>query len=184
MVFKKGDGFKGTGGGSDVHTGTEAWNIAQYFTGFSVALPLKDLNDLEDIARFGTVAMDEDLIMTDDVIDRRRAEAVRRYWQKLKQIITDTLFKIKAKDRDEADRIKDWLDKLPQYFDGLLSIKKNNVTNDDAIQVNEEFLTILLDKLVTRKQEYLVILNHAGLIFRQSQDIDLNDIQKNIFDSG
>jgi len=177
-VFKKGDGFKGTGGGSDVHTGTEAWNIAQYFTGFSIALPLKDLNDLEDIARFGTVAMDEDLIMTDDVIDRRRAEAVRRYWQKLKQIITDTLFKIKAKDRDEADRIKDWLDKLPQYFDGLLSIKKNNVTNDDAIQVNEEFLTEILNKLVSRKQEYLVILDHTGLIFKESSEINLDELMK------
>ena len=35
---KKGSrGFQGTGSGSDVHTGTEAWNIAQYFTGFSIA---------------------------------------------------------------------------------------------------------------------------------------------------
>ena len=32
---KKGSrGFQGSGEGSDVHTGTEAWNIAQYFTGF------------------------------------------------------------------------------------------------------------------------------------------------------
>ena len=166
------------------NTSSESWNIAQFFTGSSVAFPLQDLDILEDIARFGTVAMDDDLVMSDDVIDRRRAEAVRRYWQKLKQIVYNTLFKITKSDREDAMVIKEWLDTLPKYFDGLLTIRKNNDTNEDAIQVNEKFLTEILDKLVTRKQGYLVILNHAGLIFRQSTDIDLDDIQKNIFDSG
>ena len=166
-----------------VHTGSESWNIAQHFTGFSVAFPLQDLDMLEDIARFGTVRMDDDLIMSDDVVDRRRAEAVRRYWQKLKQIVYNTFFKVPKKDREKATIIKEWLDDLPKYFDALLTVNKN-VNDDDNIKINEEFLTELLDKLVVRKQEYLVILNHAGLIFRQSQDIDLNDIQKNIFDSG
>ena len=64
MVFKKKPIPNVEEGG--VHTGTEAWNIAQYFTGYSIALPLKDLNDLEDIARFGSVKLDEDIIMTDD----------------------------------------------------------------------------------------------------------------------
>lgn len=177
MVFKKGEGLRSPAS-SDVHTGTEAWNIAQYFTGFSVALPLKDLNDLEDIARFGTTVMDDDLVMTDDVIDRRRAEAVRRYWQKLKQIVNDTLFKIKAKDVEEAMRIKNWLSELPQYFDALLSIKKNNVSNEDKIEVNEEFLTEILDKLVARKQEYLVILDHTGLIFREQENVDLDKLME------
>lgn len=179
MVFKK-----QSGGAGEVHTGTEAWNIAQYFTGFSIALPLKDLNDLEDIARFGTVVMDEDLVMTDDVIDRRRAEAVKRYWQKLKQIVNDTLFKIKAKDREEAERIGGWLNNLPQYFDGLLSVKKNNVTNEDAIYINEEFLKHILDKLVARKQEYLVILDHTGLIFKENSEVDLDALMKEYSNGG
>jgi len=179
MAYKKNMDVEDKGNAS-----SESWNIAQFFTGSSVAFPLQDLDILEDIARFGTVAMDDDLVMSDDVIDRRRAEAVRRYWQKLKQIVYNTLFKITKSDRDDAKIIKEWLDDLPRYFDALLNIKKNNVSNEDKIEVNEEFLTELLDKLVTRKQEYLVILNHAGLIFRQSTDIDLDDIQRNIFDSG
>jgi len=182
---KKGSrGFQGSGEGSDVHTGTEAWNIAQYFTGFSIALPLKDLNDLEDIARFGTLAMDDDLIMSDDVIDRRRAEAVRRYWQKLKQIVADTLFKVKSKDKEDAIIIQEWLMEIPKYFDGLLSVKKNAVSDEDAIQVNEKFLTEILDKLVTRKQEYLVILDHTGLIFRENTEVDLDALMKEYSEGG
>ena len=182
MVFKKGDGFQGSG--SDVHTGTEAWNIAQYFTGFSIALPLKDLNDLEDIARFGSVAMDDDLVMSDDQIDNRRAEAVKRYWQKLKQIVSDTLFKVKAKDRGKADIIYEWLLKLPPYFDGLLSLKKNSISNEDKIKVNEEFLIDFLDKLVTRKQEYLFILDKTGLIFRENTEVDLDAMMKDYVEGG
>jgi len=174
MAFKK---------GVDENEKSESWNIAQHFTGFAVAYPINELDLLEDIARFGTVVMDDDLVMSDDVIDRRRAEAVRRYWQKLKQIVYNTLFKINARDREDAGIIKEWLDELPKYFDGLLTINKN-INDDDKIKVNEEFLNNLLNELVTRKQEYLKILNNAGLIFRQSTDIDLDDIQRNIFDSG
>ncbi len=177
-------GFQGTGEGSDVHTGTEAWNIAQYFTGFSIALPLKDLNDLEDIARFGTTIMDDDLVMTDDRVDRRRAEAVRRYWQKLKQIVNDTLFKIKSKDKEEAENIRNWLAEIPKYFDALLEIKKNDVSNENKIEVNEEFLTDLLNKLVARKQEYLVILDHTGLIFRENTEVDLDALMKEYSEGG
>jgi len=176
-------GFQGTGEGSDVHTGTEAWNIAQYFTGFSIALPLKDLNDLEDIARFGTAIMDDDLVMSDDRIDRRRAEAVRRYWQKLKQIVNDTLFKIKAKDKEEANNIKIWLDQLPKYFDALLTIN-NNVNEDDHIKINEEFFKDILDKLVGAKQKYLVILDHTGLIFRENSEVDLDALMKEYSSGG
>jgi len=173
--MKKNDNLKPVGE-ADMHTGTEAWNIAQYFTGFSIALPLKELNDLEDIARFGTLRMDDDLVMSDDQVDRRRADAVRRYWQKLKQIVSDTMFKVKKNDRLEAlDFYKEVLEQ-EQFFDGLLSIQTNQVENDDKIKVNEEFLKILLDKLVKIKHEYLFILDRTGLIFKESDEVDLDKI--------
>jgi len=180
---KKGSrGFQPSG--DDVHTGTEAWNIAQYFTGFSIALPLRDLNDLEDIARFGSVVMDDDLVMSADHIDKRRAEAVRRYWQKLKQIVSDTFMKVKKADKENAEAIQKWLSSIPSFFDALLSIKKNNVSNEDAIEVNEEFLTELLNKLVEKKQEYLVILDHTGLIFKESDEVDLDKLMKDYVEGG
>ena len=183
-VSKKGvRGFQSVEEGA-VHTGTEAWNIAQHFTGFSVALPLKELNDLEDIARFGTIKIDEDLVMGDDQFNKRRGEAVRRYWQKLKQIVADTKFKVKFKDRGEADEISAWLDKIPEYFDGLLSISTNSVTHENQITVNEEFLTKLIDKLVVRKVAYLSILDHAGLIFREVDEVDLDKMANEFVEGG
>jgi len=173
MVFKK-----QSGGAGEVHTGTEAWNIAQYFTGFSIAVPLRELNELEDVARFGTLNMDEDIMMSDDRVDRRRSDSVRRYWQKLKQIVADTLFKVKAKDKAEAMEIHEWMLELPKYFDGLLITKKNQVNNEDTIEVDEELLTVLLDQLVLKKQKYLYILDRTGLIFRENTEVDLDALMK------
>lgn len=173
-----------TGGEQEVHTGTEAWNIAQHFTGFSIALPLKDLNDLEDIARFGSIGIDDDMVMTEDHIDKRRAEAVKRYWQKLKQIVSDTLFKVKKEDRSEAEIIYEWLLKLPKYFDGLLTLKTNTVSNEDSIEVNEEFLIEMLNKLAEAKKRYLFILDRTGLIFRQSDEVDLEKLMNDYVHGG
>ena len=167
-----------------VHTGTEAWNIAQYFTGYSIALPLKDLNDLEDVARFGAVKLDEEILMSDDQVDKRRADAVKRYWQKLKQIVADTLFKVKPKDRDESTNIHAWLLKIPKYFSALLNMKSDNVNHEDKIEVNEEFLTQVIDALVEKKQEYLYILDRAGLIFREVDEVDLDKMANEFVHGG
>lgn len=167
-----------------VHTGTEAWNIAQYFTGYSIALPLKDLNDLEDIARFGSVKLDEDLLMSDDQFDKRRADAVKRYWQKLRQIVADTKFKVKVNDKKNAETIHEWLKEIPQYFDALLVMNSDTVNHDDKISVNEKFLTLLIDLLVQKKEEYLHILDHAGLIFRESDEVDLDKLQNDFVHGG
>jgi hypothetical protein len=167
-----------------VHTGTEAWNIAQYFTGYSIAIPLRDLNDLEDIARFGAVKIDDDLMMNDDEFAKRRADAVKRYWQKLRQIVADTLFKIKVGDRKKATLIHEWLKKIPKYFDGLLYLETNTVSHEDFIKVNEAFLTTLLNKLVERKEKYLSILDHAGLIFREVDEVDLDKMTSEFVHGG
>jgi len=183
-ISKKGvKGFESVEEGG-VHTGTEAWNIAQYYTGYSIALPLKELNELEDIARFGSVRMDDDLVMTDDHVDKRRAEAVKRYWQKLKQIVADTLFKVKQKDKLEAKAIQYWLIKIPKYFDALLDIKLDNIHHDDKLAVNEKFLSKMIDKLVEKKQEYLFILDRTGLIFREVDEVDLDKMASDFVHGG
>lgn len=183
-VSKKGvKGFQSVEEGS-VHTGTEAWNIAQYFTGYSIALPLKDLNDLEIIARFGTVKIDDELAMTDDQYDKRRADAVKRYWLMLRQIVADTFFKIKAKDREETTKIHEFLKTVPQYFNALLTLKTNSLDHDDKIEVNEKFLTILMNELVQKKQEYLYILDRAGLIFREMDGDNLDRFMNDFVHGG
>lgn len=167
-----------------VHTGTEAWNIAQYFTGFSIALPLKELNDLEDIARFGTLKMDEDLVMSADQVSKRRAEAVKRYWQKLKQILIDTVFKVKKEDKEDALKIFNWVLEATKYLDALTSVDEDHVTHEKQLVVNEGLLVLVLDALVKRKKDYLFILDRTGLIFKEMEEVDLEKMANDFVNGG
>lgn len=168
----------------DVDAESEAWNVAKYFTGKHIALPLGELNDLEDIARFGTLRQDEDLDMSEDQVDRRRAEAVKRYWQKLKQIIEDTRFKVKKEDRNIADDIHEAIISYRQYFDKLILQNIDDVNHDDQIRVNEQLLTLVLDALVDKKSQYQYVLDRAGLIFKKSADVDLDKIKEQFVHGG
>ena len=169
---------------SEVHTGTESWNIAQYFTGFAIAVPLRELNELELIARFGTVKMDDEIIMGDDQVDKRRAEAVKRYWTVLKQIVMDTSFKINKKDLETAKEIKEWLFGITKYFDGLLILKQNNLTHEDNLEINEKLLLSLITGLIEKKESYLFLLDNSGLIFKASDDFSIDDIMKDFVEGG
>jgi len=182
MAFNK-KGFKPVEEGG-VHTGTEAWNIAQYYTGYSIALPLKELNELEDVARFGSVKMDAEIEMTDDLVDKNRADAVKRYWQKLKQIVIDTMFKVKPSDKKDAKEIYDWIILAPKYFDALLKLETDDVSHTNQIKVNEVFLTKLLDEFVKKKMDYLFILDRTGLIFKESDEVDLDKLASEFVNGG
>lgn len=160
--------------GDGIPTTTESWNIAQYYTGFAIALPLRELNELEMIARFGTVNIDENIMVTDDIIDKRRADAVKRYWVKIKQIVSDTIFKVRKGDIEKAKKTYEEILKFPKYFDGLLKIKSDALDHEDKIEVNEKFLITFIDKLVEIKKDYLVLLNRSGLIFKESDEFDVN----------
>jgi len=167
-----------------VHTGTEAWNIAQYYTGFSIAVPLRELNELEDIARFGTLRMDDDIIMSDDRIEKRRADALQRYWNKLKQIILDTIFKVKHKDKKEAQEIYDRVVDCAKYFDALLEVREDAINHDDKIILNEKFFALIIDYLNARKREYLYVLDRTGLIFRETDEVDLDKLSSDFVHGG
>jgi len=98
--------------------------------------------------------------------------------------VADTLFKVKVADRKEAKKIHDYLKEIPKFFDALLCMKSDSVNHDDQIEVNEEFLTLLLNKLVEKKQEYLYILDRAGLIFRETDEIDLDKMTNEFVHGG
>jgi len=123
-------------------------------------------------------------VMSDDQIDKRRADAVKRYWQKLRQIVADTLFKVKFKDKEEAQTTLTYLQKIPPFFDALLSVNSDTINHEDKIKVNEEFLITLLDKLVEKKQAYLSILDKAGLIFRETDEVNLDQMTSEFVQGG
>lgn len=175
MVFKKSE---------DASEGeSEAWNNAIFFIMKKVLIPLAELDDLEDIARFGTLRQDEDLQMSDDQVDRRRADAVKRYWNKLKQIIRNTRFKI-TKNKEMANLILENVMYYKKYLDQILLKKDDDVHHEDRLEVDEKKLNWILDILVNYTEAYIVLLDKTGMIFKVSPDADLEKIAEQFIHGG
>ena len=52
------------------------------------------------------------------------------------------------------------------------------------MEIIEEELETYINHLTEYKYQILPLLNKAGLIFRQSENLDLDKIQRSIYDSG
>jgi len=178
MVFAK-------GGGNTDDKETEAWSVAKNFTFNHITDPLNRFKYWSEIARFGTIETDEDMLMSDDQVDRKRAEAVRRCWAILKGLIDDTGFKIIKKDRDKRDKIHEKLVKeYPKYMSRLLIPRTDNFSHDDRIEVNEEWLEEVLLGLEGLKRTYLQLLDNTGLLFRISEAFDVEREMKEFEEGG
>ena len=181
-------GFKKVGlKEGDVPSGnpdSETWNIAQYFTAFSFAFPLKELDDLEKVARTGAVQLGEDVILDDDSYAKRRVDAVKRYWIILRQIVGNALFNFKLKDLDSLNYILLQLKLIKKpIWNDLITTSSKEIDNIQ-MEVIEGELEKYIDILTEHKYNILPLLNKAGLIFRQSENLDIDKIQRSIFDSG
>lgn len=163
---------------------TESWNIAPYFTASAISLPLRELNELEDIARFGSFRMDDDVQLSDDLFVKKRAEAVKRYQQKLRQIIADTKFKVKKGDKTKAEEYLSTTNQLRIYCDIILNAESDYVSHEERLTIDEKALNLLMDRFVKIKMEYLAILNRAGLIFRESSELDLDKLTNDFISGG
>jgi hypothetical protein len=169
---------------SDSLSDTEAWNIAQFFTIYSIAVPLKDMNELEMVARFGSAKIQTDIPLSLSEKSLRREDALKRYWQLLFQLVSDTLFKAKKHHKNKAEELYKYLQTVPKYFDKLTKEITDEVTHEEIVVINERLFDALLNDLVDRKHKYISVLNQAGLIFRESDTINLEDITREFIQGG
>ena len=182
MAFKK-VGLKE----GDVPSGnpdSETWNIAQYFTAFSFAFPLKELDDLEKVARTGAVELGEDVILDNDSYAKRRVDAVKRYWIVLRQVVGNALFNFKGDDLEALNYVLLQLKLIKKNIWGDLIRTSSKEIDNMQMEIIEEELETYINHLTEYKYQILPLLNKAGLIFRQSENLDLDKIQRSIYDSG
>lgn len=168
---------------TDDLTETESWNVAKYFTTFYIALPLKELNELELVARFGSLRIDEDLMYTDDEITKRRTEAIKRYWVVLKQLVNDTKFKIKKENKITVEIILHKLNDMRNLFDGMIELSSPN-PNEYGLRLNEPFAEQMIDFLTGVKTNYLYVLDKTGLLFKLSDELDFTKVENEFTQGG
>jgi len=166
-----------------VSLGTQAWNIADGFTKIKILRLLIELDLHETIAMFGKKDMEEQI--DNSYIPYRRVEAFERMIFALKQLIGNCRFSIeKGADEKTIAGMIERIDQVEAVSDGVASQFINDITKEDDLRINEDHFKRCFNILRSIKDELNFPINRAGLIFRQSDEMDLDKIMNDIIEGG
>lgn len=183
-IFNMGLKKSGDKIGGDINLGTDNWNVADGYTKLKILRQLILLDRFDTVSQFGTEDLGEDQIFSDNDIKKRRVEALQRFHSTLKQLIGNVIFALKKEDQPSVkilqDRIKMVSEFLPQSFES----KEDLVTHDEIFDIEEKLFNKILDILQDIKDKLNTPLNNANLIFRASEEIDLDKIMDGIVQGG
>ncbi len=142
------------------------------------------LDRWETTAQFGTEEIDEDNIYNNNQIKKRRVEGLERLHSTIKQLLSNVLFSMK---KDDVTKIKDLIgrvDSAGEFIPKMFDEKEDVINHEITFEINEELFKKILEILSDVKEKLNTPLNNAGLIFRPSEEVDLDKIMGNIIESG
>lgn len=164
-----------------ISLGSQAWNIADGFTKIKILRILINIDLNETIAMFGRKDMED--LTSDYEVPYKRYEALQRVLFDLKQLIGNCKFAInKGIDEDRLEYFLKRLDNVEKVFDGVADHLVNDVTKEDELRINEEHFRKCFNILRSIKDELNFPINRAGLIFKASETMDIDEIMRDIED--
>ena len=184
-------GFSGTtsvgkaSGENLVSLGTDAWNFADGFTKIKILKILIEVDLLEVFSKYGYQNIDDYATVDVQSLPRIRVEALDRYVFAMKQLIGNCRFSINdRKDKEIMNQYIERLNNVEDVLDGIATICTNALTKEDEMVINEEHFMNCFRIIKSIKDELNFPLNRAGLIFRQSDEIDLDKMMRGIIEGG
>lgn len=159
--------------------GQQAWNISDGYTKIKILSLTIEIDVYEKVAMFGKQYQEEDI--HPDNIPSRRAEALERVLFDLRQLIGNCRFSIdKKKDEIVVGALMQRLDMVERHMVNAWQVFEDFVRGETKIQINEPHFRLCFDILRNIKDELNFPMNRNGLIFRQSDEIDLDKIMHDI----
>ncbi len=168
----------------DVDLGTDAWNVADGYSKLKILRPLIFLNKYNKIAKFGVEDIGEDLELDNLQLSKRRVTALEMFVYTLKELLEDTSFAIKKTDRFEFDGMYKRILFIEEFLPKIYIIEEDGVDHSEIFKINEVLFKKVHIILQEIKQKINTPLNNAGLIFRASEEVDLDKIMTEIIEGG
>jgi hypothetical protein len=166
-----------------ISLGQQAWNIADGYTKIKILRLLIQVDIDEEIAMFGR--KDDQDMTPDDQINQRRVESFEKMIFHLRQLIGNCRFSIeKGDDEKIVSGFMERLNNVEDVANGIADWKIDDVKKEDTLKINHEHFRKCFDVLRSIKDELNFPINRAGLIFRASDEIDLDKIMNDISEGG
>jgi hypothetical protein len=171
-------------GENEISVGTQAWNIADGYTKIKILRLLIQLDIDEEIAMFGRKDNEEQVM--DESIPYKRVEGFEKFIFHLRQLIGNCKFAIEKGNYDEKiiSNFIERIDNVEAVSDGIASLMINDVTKEEQLRINHEHFKKCFNVLQSIKDELNFPINRAGLIFRQGEEMDLDEIMRTVEEGG
>lgn len=179
MVKKGGSEF-----GGEINAGSDAWNVADGYTKLKILRQLIMLDRWDTIAQFGTEEIDEDRAYNDNQLKKRRVEGLERFYSTIKQLLGNVLFALRKNDQPIVKALVDRIKNIEEFIPKAFEEKEDLISHSIDFKINEEIFNKLIEILQDVKDQLNTPLNNAGLIFRPSEEIDLDKIMNEIIEGG
>lgn len=167
-----------------IKLGTEAWNVADAYVKLKVLKQLVLCDKLEIISLHGTEDIDEEGLFDSEMIVYRRVNSLIRLKDNLKQLISNVAFAIKPEDKLKLETLRGRVNIVADMIGDVFYTSINDVTKQNSLSINEEFFSVLLNELQEIKESIHFPVNNAGLIFRQTDQLDFDELINDIVMGG
>jgi len=184
MVFQKGEVNRGKDVVGDVQMGTDNWNVADAFAKLKILRPLIQLDRYDTIAQFGSEDIGEDFGLTPSQINRNRVEALDRYCSTFIQLLNNVKFALKKDDHEVMDGFMRRVKSLQPYLKKVYSVKNDMVSKEETLEIETELFNKILLILQDIKEKINTPLNNANLIFKATDEMNLDDVMQEIISGG
>lgn len=160
--------------GDVVNVGTEAWNQADAYTKLKVLRPLVLCDKYERIAIYGVEEIEQDLELPPQQLILKRINGLFRLKDEMKILMGNVSFAISKKDRNKFESLRERLKIVEEMMDEV-SYEVSSVDGQIKTMINDYWFSVILTELQELKESINVPINHAGLIFRQDDSVDLDE---------
>ena len=168
----------------EIGSKSESWNIAENFAMLKILKPLVEMDKLFWIASHGYERIEDKAILTQQQIVDYRIEALERLADALMLVIENTTFAVKENDKVTLEGLREQVGKVIDVLHGVYSTKVDSTRNIKHIEINEDHFRVCLKRLREIKEMLNEPLNNNGLIFRQSDEVSIDELKDRMIHGG
>lgn len=172
--------------GDALQVNTEAWNVADGYVKLKILKQLVVADKLETIAIYGTEDIDDMLInpIAPETIPDRRVEALTRLKDTILQLASNVKFAIRDEDQDRLEGLRNRIILVEEMLDAIAFVAEDQVSHIKRLEINEPWFRKMLGEIQDVKEKINTPINKAGLIFRKSDEMDFDQLLKDISQGG
>lgn len=160
------------------------WRAGLSYTQHLIMNELIDLNFFVKIAEFGVTNIDDDMFLNDSFLSKRKVDGLERAISCIERIIENSDFTLKKTARPYMSHIQLRLKLIKDVLKHVLIQDSNEVNHETNYRLNATAYDYCLSKIKEIKKDIIRPLNLSGLIFSESQGVNIDKLMSDIVSGG